>query len=264
MKYAIVNGIKTEASKGITGICPCCGSLLIAKCGELRINHWAHKGNRNCDPWWENETEWHRSWKDHFPTDWQEVIHFDKDGEKHIADVKTLNNWILEFQHSYINPAERRSRNHFYGKITWIVDGTRRKNDLKQFSTWVSTRTQVSPKNLIFKVSFPEECRLINEWEDDNALVFLDFNQTTQDGDSFLWLIFPTITKGTAYVACFPKKRFVELHNKLQFDNFVQNELNEIMNIIRNGIARNKNQDQRSALLMNAENKFRKKPRIRL
>ena len=51
--------------------------------------HWAHRGSRFCDPWWENETEWHRSWKGQFPVNWQEVVHQAETGEKHIADVKT-------------------------------------------------------------------------------------------------------------------------------------------------------------------------------
>ena len=83
MKYAIVNNEKVEATKGAKGVCPSCGSDLIAKCGELKVNHWSHKGNRNCDPWWENETEWHRSWKGYFPKEWQEVVHFDESDEKH-------------------------------------------------------------------------------------------------------------------------------------------------------------------------------------
>src|SRR5690606_11582036 len=111
--YAIVDENKTEAFKGGKGNCPCCGSELIAKCGELKINHWAHKGARNCDTWWENETEWHRKWKNNFPKEWQEIIHFDEKGEKHIADVKTEKGWVLEFQHSYIKPEERNSRNLF-------------------------------------------------------------------------------------------------------------------------------------------------------
>ena len=51
------------------------------------------KGRRFCDPWWENETEWHRAWKDQFPADWQEIVHHAEDGEKHIADVKT-DRWL--------------------------------------------------------------------------------------------------------------------------------------------------------------------------
>jgi len=89
MKFALVNRNKIEAIKGAKGICPSCGSGLIARCGDVKINHWAHKGTRNCDIWWENETEWHRQWKNQFPKEWQEIVHFDEKGEKHIADVKT-------------------------------------------------------------------------------------------------------------------------------------------------------------------------------
>ena len=117
MKFALINGVKTEASKGANGICPYCGSKLVAKCGEIKINHWAHIGNRNCDPWWENETDWHRSWKGKFPNDWQEVIHRSDSGEKHIADIKTESGWVIEFQHSFLNPEERRSRIAFYKKL---------------------------------------------------------------------------------------------------------------------------------------------------
>lgn len=51
MKFAIIDNTKVEAIKGVKGICPSCGSELIAKCGEVKVNHWAHKGMRNCDPW---------------------------------------------------------------------------------------------------------------------------------------------------------------------------------------------------------------------
>lgn len=88
MKFALIAIIRTEATKGGKGICPICGPELIAKCGSLKINHWAHKAIRNCDPWWENETEWHRQWKSNFPDKWQEVIiHDEQTSEKHIADV---------------------------------------------------------------------------------------------------------------------------------------------------------------------------------
>jgi predicted RNA-binding Zn-ribbon protein involved in translation (DUF1610 family) len=36
-KFTLVNGIKTEATKGAKGICPICGSEVIAKCGEFRL-----------------------------------------------------------------------------------------------------------------------------------------------------------------------------------------------------------------------------------
>lgn len=71
------------------------------------MNHWAHKGKLVCDVWWKNETAQHRAWKNNFPVEWQEIIHFDDStGEKHIADTKTTEVWVLEFQHSPIKLEE--------------------------------------------------------------------------------------------------------------------------------------------------------------
>jgi hypothetical protein len=112
MKFAIVEGERREAQPGLSGKCPGCGAVVIAKCGEVRIRHWAHKGTVTCDPWWENETEWHRGWKNEFPDDWQEVRHTAQSGERHIADVKTECGYI-EFQHSPLKPYERRAREAF-------------------------------------------------------------------------------------------------------------------------------------------------------
>lgn len=87
MKYALVNDVKAEATPGTKGVCPVCGSEMTPKCGTKIMHHWAHKTNRACDPWWENETPWHRAWKNHFPKEWQEVIQWDpQTGEKHISD----------------------------------------------------------------------------------------------------------------------------------------------------------------------------------
>jgi competence protein CoiA len=118
MKFALINGIKTEATKGAKAICRFCESELIAKCGEIKINHWAHKDLTKCDHWWESETEWHRTWKGYFHVEWQEVIHMDANGERHIADVKTDEKWVLEFQHSAIKPEERRSRKYILFQVS--------------------------------------------------------------------------------------------------------------------------------------------------
>ncbi len=162
MKYAIVNGEKTEAFKGGKGVCPSCSSELIARCGDVKINHWSHKGIRDCDFWWENETEWHRQWKNQFPKEWQEIVHFDENGEKHIADVKTKNDWIIEFQHSYLKPEERISRINFYSKLVWVIDGLRRETDKIQFQKILKESSQAPVGNVnIRKINFPEESRLL-------------------------------------------------------------------------------------------------------
>ena len=133
MKYALSNTGRIEATPKSIGICQCCGSELVAKCGTQKIWHWAHKGKRNCDHWWENETQWHRDWKDNFPKEWQEVVHLSEDGEKHIADVKTSNGLVVEFQHSAISLKEKLSRETFYKDMIWVVDGRRLERDFQRF-----------------------------------------------------------------------------------------------------------------------------------
>ena len=134
MKYALVNGIKQEASKGAKGKCLCCGADVIAKCGRVRCNHWAHKNNEEC-PYSKKEpkTQWHIDWQNHFPEEWQEVRCIDeRTGEVHIADIKTPNGLVVEFQHSVIKPEERLSREQFHKNMVWVVDGTRIKKTQKQ------------------------------------------------------------------------------------------------------------------------------------
>ena len=128
MKFALVLKQRIEATPKAKGECPGCGDPVIAKCGKQKIWHWAHKGTRNCDPWWEPETEWHRAWKANFPDEQQEVRHQDAEtGEWHIADIKVASGLVLEFQHSAISADEIQSRESFYKKMVWIVDATRLK-----------------------------------------------------------------------------------------------------------------------------------------
>lgn len=101
-----------------------CASAMIAKCGPRKIPHWAHHRIRNCDPWWEPETPWHRDWKNQFPEECREVSHLALDGEVHRADVKTPTGIVIELQHSSITDAERLSREEFYGNLVWVLDGT--------------------------------------------------------------------------------------------------------------------------------------------
>lgn len=134
MLIAEVNGERCKATKGAKGICPYCKSEVIAKCGEQKVAHWAHKASKECDSWHDKETEWHLMWKNYFPESWQEIIKYDeKTGEKHIADVCTEKGFTLEFQHSAIKPEERKSREAFYKNMNWVVDCTRCKRDFERF-----------------------------------------------------------------------------------------------------------------------------------
>ena len=103
MQYALdASGNRITATPNAKGICICCEAEMIAKCGSIKVHHWSHKSRKHCDPWWENETQWHRDWKNQFPKEWQEVVHIADDGEKHIADIKTPEGLVIEFQHTQV------------------------------------------------------------------------------------------------------------------------------------------------------------------
>lgn len=197
MKFADINGCRAEATKGIQGRCPVCREPVIAKCGDQRIHHWAHKSNKSCDPWWENETSWHRNWKNLFPKQWQEHVFTDSQtGERHIADVATPHNLIIEFQHSHISSDERKAREVFYTsenrRMIWIVDGTRLKNDYKRFSENLETYSK-KLKDGIFEISNPK--KIFNEeWCSSSVPVIFDFKGESTEEDnvkSFLYCLFP-------------------------------------------------------------------------
>ncbi len=224
MKFANVNGNKTEAAKGLIGQCRFCNSDMIPKCGEFRADHWAHKSKHNCDQWWENETDWHRSWKDHFLNDWQEEIHVDENsGEKHIADVKTDGEWVIEFQYSYLKPEERRARTLFYPKLVWVVNtnGTRRKTDKKFQKILESTPPLIQGYNLR-RIDFPEEHRLLREWCNNKSVVFFDFKFTERSEDSDFWMLFPFKTPYEIYLSTFSRQQFIELHRNNEFEQAMQ------------------------------------------
>ena len=229
MKFALVNGQRQEAQPNLSGECPGCGRPTVAKCGEVRVRHWAHKGHRLCDPWWENETEWHRTWKDQFPADWQEIVHPAADGERHIADVKTGDGWVIEFQHSYIKPEERRSREAFYPKLIWVVDGTRRKRDRAQLISAWKDGVPVGGNSPVRK-AFSADCRLLREWAGSNAPIFFDLGEMDR-----LWWLCAKSTNGSAYVHAFSRAQFIEWHRSTateaarQFDEFVSDILPKLI-----------------------------------
>ncbi len=125
MQFALINSQRHPPQPKLRGTCPCCAQETISKCGTRILWHWAHHGRRHCDPWWDNETEWHRAWKAQFPEAMREVVHFDEaTGEKHVADIKTDAGLVIELQHSAMPPNELQSREKFYGRMIWILDGS--------------------------------------------------------------------------------------------------------------------------------------------
>lgn len=70
------------------------------------------------------ETPWHRNWKKAFPVPFREVSFLDEVlGDVHRADVHTPCGTTLEFQNSPICLAELESREAFYPKLIWVLNG---------------------------------------------------------------------------------------------------------------------------------------------
>lgn len=205
MKFSLVNGRRQEAKPKLSGICPACGSVMTAKCGRVRVHHWAHKNQGQCDPWWEKESGWHRTWKDQFPSEWQEFIQRDGNGEKHIADVKTSTGWVIEFQHSALDLDERHSRENFYQKLIWVVDGTKRKSDIEPFKKgfiYGQSPDPLSPNK--YRKFFPKG-NLLKNWSECAGHVFFDFGE-----EHPLWWVYPGSNETYAYIQTISRDKFIQ------------------------------------------------------
>jgi len=206
-KFALVDGQRREAEPGLSGECQGCHGAMVAKCGEIRVWHWAHLRKRTCDHWWESETEWHRAWKNQFPDDWQEVRRQAEDGEWHIADIKTAHGLVIEFQHSHLAAEERGAREAFYKQMVWVVDGQRLKRDKPRFFKALNAGVARCREPLVKDV-FPDDCALVRKWVDSRVPVFFDF------GEPDLWYLDPKSGDLFAYLTPARRTDFIEAARK--------------------------------------------------
>jgi len=211
MRFALINDEKTAPQPKLHGHCPHCGEEVISKCGKVKVWHWAHKSREVCDPWWENETEWHRAWKDNFPKEWQEISALDSEtGETHIADVKTPHGMVVEFQHSVMPIKEMAARERFYGNMIWIVDGLRGELDLSYFRMGLgSTPIQTNP--LAYGFAWYGKSQIMHNWSDAKSRVFIDFGDSLTKDPPVVWrlVLFDKEQKQGA-VGPYPKHLLIE------------------------------------------------------
>ena len=133
MKFGLVNGKRVIAKPHVKGVvCPKCHTELIAKCGEIRVHHWAHKNKLQCDDWIEEDNEWRSRWLDAFPEDWQEPV-IERNGESHFADIQTPQNTIILLHQSHLTADIIQSRENFYQSPVWIINAGRYRNDVSRF-----------------------------------------------------------------------------------------------------------------------------------
>lgn len=136
MLFAIFENKKIEATPNKSGLCPCCGGKVISKCGEINVWHWAHADIDNCDSWYEPESIWHKNWKSTFDSNNVE-IRITKNGIRHIADIFTPEEIVIELQNSPISKSDIRERENFYGeRMLWVINGIEFKKNLTIKDLW--------------------------------------------------------------------------------------------------------------------------------
>jgi len=144
MKWAIKNGQRILATPNNKAECPLCKKEVIAKCGLIKVWHWAHKSNKDCDNWYEPETQWHLEWKNKFPKEQQEV----KVG-KHRADIK-IKDMVIELQNSNLSPKEIIERENYYKNMIWLLNGRKIAKNLelrKKNKSYITFRWKHPPKS---------------------------------------------------------------------------------------------------------------------
>jgi hypothetical protein len=117
------DGHRIAAAPGNKATCPMCKTTVISKCGQIKIWHWAHQSTRDCDAWYEPESDWHYAWKEFAGLENTEKTIVDDHGTKHRADIK-FDNMVVELQHSQLPVSEVQAREEFYGQMIWILDGS--------------------------------------------------------------------------------------------------------------------------------------------
>lgn len=198
MLYALIANDKIEATPNAKAICLLCGEPVFSKCGEINIWHWAHYKNKSCDNWYEPETKWHKNWKLAFGKNNCEIV-IVKNGVRHIADIRTNKEIIIELQNSPIQKPIIRKREDFYGELMfWIINGNDFKNNFlikkhqspidydeeyaRRYNPLHANFGKVSnnePNNqLYFSWSWPRQ-----SWSGVKRSVFIDF------GDEYLFLV---------------------------------------------------------------------------
>lgn len=161
----------------LTYYCPCCGTELITKKGEIRQHHFAHKAHHECSDTWSKKYDispWHDEWQEQYPKDNQEVK-VSLGNISHRADVM-IGRTVIEFQHSLISVKGFDNRNAFYSslgyKVIWLFD-------LSEFYTSGQITDMVRNGVLTFRWKNPK--RAINQYDVKTGCIDLFF-QLKEDG----------------------------------------------------------------------------------
>ena len=98
--------------------CPACKLPIKAKCGKIKVWHWAHDSLEGCDANWNPISQWHLDWQALVPEEYTEIII-----GHHIADIKLPTGKVIEIQNSNLPVEVVEEREAFYGNMIWIFNG---------------------------------------------------------------------------------------------------------------------------------------------
>lgn len=211
MEFALSeDGVRIKATKTAEGFCDMCGKPLIPKCGSIYKHHWAHKAGKDCDPWWEPESDWHRNWKNLVDETFREIV-IQKNGVKHRADICLLSGIVVELQNSPLSFDERCEREAFYENMIWIIHLPKAKIELIEYCY---------EKDLFD--DYYAQIKNINEWISQPphpSPIFLDFDD---DGKIFHITEFDEysskIRTRNLYGKYIDKKKFINFLKPTFFD----------------------------------------------
>lgn len=224
MKFGLIDGRRVVAEPGLKGaICPRCHTELIAKCGEIRVKHWAHKNRLQCDDWMEQDNEWRSRWLDAFPPQWQEVV-IEHEEESHFADLQTPQNTIILLHQSHLTAEMIRIREAFYQTPVWLINAGRYKLDVNRLlrgceKAWIRGFGQQGPENL--KVIHNDHAAKVfgEQWLQARFPVFFDYSEAKDDDNSYgygymldyVWCLMPYRIQGLKVLYRYKKEKFIEL-----------------------------------------------------
>jgi hypothetical protein len=127
--------------------------------------------------------------------------------------VKTPHGRIVEFQHSYLKPNERRTREAFYKSIIWVVDGLRLKRSKQSFYRSLTERVPPNVPQSQFSL-MTHECELFRTWAKSSVGVYFDFGEAEEDirrfGIGVLWRLSPNTRDGFAILNAVSITAFID------------------------------------------------------
>jgi len=234
MEFALSEDKKRiKAAKYTKGFCEICREPLIPKCGAIYKAHWSHKAGKDCDPWWEPESDWHRNWKNLVDENFREVV-IEKNGEKHRADIQLLSGIVIELQNSPLSISERCERENFYERMIWIIHLPKAKIELikhcyeenlfsdyyaqiKNINEWIYREPHACP--IFLDLDDNDKIFHITEFTDDNS----NKKRTKKvfgkyiDKKKFFRFLRPTFFDFDLYPICLSHKHrdFENIQNKL-------------------------------------------------